>query len=288
MDELHWSDYISGSQQHYYITGLVLRPGEKLVAHRHDFYEFFVVIRGEFLDHCNGKATPVGRRQGHVLRPGVDVHYLENASEKPAVLRNIAIGGGEFPSLLEASGLFPTPGGGAGADVIGGDPFRYFTLDEEKYAAFCSKTSLFDRLCRNPQAQEFLLREVTCDVLLSLLLPEYSAGAPQWFNDLCREMEREENFVAGLGRLRELSGYSREYLNRVFLKYTGGTPTAYINGLRLRHAAWLLRSTDRQVLEIAYDCGFENISYFNRLFKAHYQKTPGEYREEGKFFVRSI
>jgi len=45
-------------------------------------------------------------------------------------------------------------------------------------------------------------------------------------------------------------------------------------------AAEALHATDETVLTIASRCGFENLSYFNRAFKAHFGMTPREYRKK--------
>mgnify|MGYP000317367284 CR=1 FL=1 len=63
-------------------------------------------------------------------------------------------------------------------------------------------------------------------------------------------------------------------------KVTGQGFTAYLNDHRLNLAAELLRITDATVLDIAGRVGFDNLSYFNRLFKRRYGMTPREYRSK--------
>lgn len=53
----------------------------------------------------------------------------------------------------------------------------------------------------------------------------------------------------------ELAGKSQAYLNRIFYKYYGQTPTAFINSCRMTEACRLLRSTEEKILDIAYSCG---------------------------------
>ena len=66
-----------------------------------------------------------------------------------------------------------------------------------------------------------------------------------------------------------------------FFKQTMGMPfTAYLNDYRLTLAAKSLLETHNAVLEIASECGFENLSYFNRMFKKKYGMTPREYRQK--------
>ena len=48
---------------------------------------------------------------------------------------------------------------------------------------------------------------------------------------------------------------------------------------RLSQAAWLLKNTDRKVDEIARLVGYENTSYFHRLFSARFSRSPKQYRD---------
>lgn len=70
----------------------------------------------------------------------------------------------------------------------------------------------------------------------------------------------------------------RSYLCKLFKRATDTTLTDYINYIRVRHAAELLRTTDRNAMEIAYACGFASQQYFNRIFKREFGQTPKAYR----------
>ena len=76
-------------------------------------------------------------------------------------------------------------------------------------------------------------------------------------------------------------GYSVSYFTKFFKAFTGMTLVEYINHYRLEKAAELLLTTDLSVIEISESCGFENHSYFIRLFQRHYQTTPLKYRRLG-------
>lgn len=54
--------------------------------------------------------------------------------------------------------------------------------------------------------------------------------------------------------------------------------TAYLNDYRLTMASRLLLSSEDSVLTIAGDTGFNNLSYFNRIFKEKFGITPREFR----------
>ena len=55
--------------------------------------------------------------------------------------------------------------------------------------------------------------------------------------------------------------------------------TAYLNDYRLTLAAKALLESHKAILDIATECGFENLSYFNRQFKKKYGTTPSNYRK---------
>jgi len=71
---------------------------------------------------------------------------------------------------------------------------------------------------------------------------------------------------------------TESYFCRWFKKNTGNTLVQYINKLKVEMVCRELIYTDRNISEIAYDKGFENISHFNRVFKELKQMSPREYR----------
>lgn len=69
------------------------------------------------------------------------------------------------------------------------------------------------------------------------------------------------------------------YFCKYFRRQFGMTFTRYLNGLRLERACILLADTDLPVMEISLQCGFDNLSYFIRLFKKEKGMTPTDYRK---------
>ncbi|GAA3994935.1 helix-turn-helix domain-containing protein [Mucilaginibacter dorajii] len=66
--------------------------------------------------------------------------------------------------------------------------------------------------------------------------------------------------------------------SRFIKKRTGKTFTDSLNEIRLGHASRMLIDSTTTVAEIAYECGFNNISNFNRIFKRKKRSTPNEFR----------
>lgn len=73
---------------------------------------------------------------------------------------------------------------------------------------------------------------------------------------------------------------SRSHFHALFKQETGMTLTTYLQVLRIRKAAELLRSTDATIVNIADSCGFDNLSHFYHCFKRHIGTAPGRYRQE--------
>ena len=73
---------------------------------------------------------------------------------------------------------------------------------------------------------------------------------------------------------------SESHFMRWFRQMTGQSFIAFLKEYRLNAAAEALHATDDTVLTIASRCGFENLSYFNRAFKAHFGLTPREHRKK--------
>jgi AraC-like DNA-binding protein len=71
---------------------------------------------------------------------------------------------------------------------------------------------------------------------------------------------------------------SKMQLYRKIKELIDQTPTEFIRNIRLNHAEKMLKSTNKTVQEIMYDCGFNNKTYFYREFAKKFQQTPKEYR----------
>jgi AraC-like DNA-binding protein len=83
-----------------------------------------------------------------------------------------------------------------------------------------------------------------------------------------------------LERVADLLSLSPSAFSHFFRKHFAKSFTQYLNELRLGAAARLLLETDLPLSQIGYECGFHNLSHFNRQFKATYGQTPTAYRQQ--------
>lgn len=82
-----------------------------------------------------------------------------------------------------------------------------------------------------------------------------------------------------LDAMAEKAGMSPKYFCRFFKELTDKTPVEYLNTYRIERAARKLTGTDLPVTEIAFSCGFNDLSYFIKTFKHYKGMTPREFRK---------
>lgn len=115
----------------------------------------------------------------------------------------------------------------------------------------------------------------------------------------CADTARTPNMQSSLDKMKQIIKYIEcNYMEKIsiadisgelgispsyFMKYFKNTMNTsfidYLNEYRLTMASRLLLSSNSSILDIAGEVGFENLSYFNRLFKKRFGTTPSNYRK---------
>lgn len=120
--------------------------------------------------------------------------------------------------------------------------------------------------------------------LVQELMPTLEEGrTPKFIQEVakyCLENIGESITVDDMARV---AGYSKYHFNRVFKEFQGITPMAYLRQLRMNHAFGLLQTTRLNIKEIADQCGFEDASYFCKVFRSQYKISPGRFRNQGDY-----
>ena len=83
-----------------------------------------------------------------------------------------------------------------------------------------------------------------------------------------------------LASLANEAGFSEGYFCQRFKSHTGYSPFEYVNRIRIAKSCELLAGTDKKIAEIATLCGFNHISYFNRIFVRITGETPSVHRKK--------
>ena len=104
-----------------------------------------------------------------------------------------------------------------------------------------------------------------------------------------RRVQKVQKYIADhyqedirLADMADMVGMTSVSFSRFFHLRTGKTLSDYIIDIRLGFATRLLVDSSRTIAEICYDCGFNNLSNFNRIFKRKKVCSPKEFRENYK------
>ena len=82
--------------------------------------------------------------------------------------------------------------------------------------------------------------------------------------------------------------YSKYHLHRLFAETVGMTVHDYVQRRQLTEAAKLLIFSDKPILEIAFQCGYESQQSFSAAFKSMYKLPPAAYRNNQNFLSFAV
>lgn len=92
-------------------------------------------------------------------------------------------------------------------------------------------------------------------------------------------MHQHFDRMVTLEEVSSLTNMTKVSFSRFFRKRTGNTFIEVLNEIRMGNATRMLIDTTHSINEIAYQCGFNNLSNFNRIFRKKKNCTPSQYRE---------
>ena len=118
------------------------------------------------------------------------------------------------------------------------------------------------------------------------MLSDASFKIPEHYSFNSRRIEKVMEYInqnfdksISLTEVARIASMTEVGFSRFFKQRTGNTFVDTLNEVRLGHASRMLIETTQNVTEIAYKCGFNNISNFNRIFKKRKKHTPKAFRE---------
>ena len=278
-------DVISGEKLLEKGKLIAIRPHTRFIAfpeHSHDYVEMVYMCAGETRHVVNG--DPIALGQGELLMLGQNARQsIEAAGE-----RDIAVNFIVRPAFF--SGTLP---------FLGGEetPLRSFVVscltgkNETDYLLFhvaeilpiqnLIENLLYTIMEDTPNRRAIL--QMTMGLLFAQLINHTEAlqFKTQEQNAVISVLRYlEENYRDGsLTEAAERLHYELPSLSRLIRQKTGKNYTELLQEKRLSQAAWLLRNTDKRVDEIANAVGYENLSYFHRLFAARFGQSPKKYRD---------
>ncbi|HWD98345.1 MAG TPA: AraC family transcriptional regulator [Bryobacteraceae bacterium] len=169
-------------------------------------------------------------------------------------------------------------GGRTGFKAASLPPIRALAAIAAKASALCEST---DRSRCEEIAIELAARAIEVEGGIQRDHTDGGPGPLARVSRVIRAIENEPGLPVDLASLARMARLSPYHFLRTFQGLTGVTPHQYLLRARLRRAAVRLVSEERKVAEIAFDCGFGDLSNFNRAFRNEFGMTPRIYRRTG-------
>ncbi len=146
---------------------------------------------------------------------------------------------------------------------------------------------IFKNLFSNYENNNFDNLYPYIDELLTILINSPSAISSSSLpsthvNNIIDYIKDHFNEINGIEDVAEKFYISKFYLCRTFKKLLGVSFISYLTQVKLKHAVKLLTSTNLDISEIAFECGFNSTSYFCNIFKKHFSVSPLAYKKVSK------
>lgn len=269
---------------------LAVRPFAQVDAseHGHDCFEFVYVTSGSAIQRLNGVAEYVSRGDYFIIDYGSFHAYeqcenlqLINCLFFPEIIDDTLSGCRSFDELLRVSLI------------------RYHKHYFEKNTVdriFHDEDGRILQLLTGMQTeyervkigyqeifrcrfQEILI--LTMRKVLKEISREEQGEQSQMVLEAIRYMEAHYGEKAVLGRFCQEYHYSQQYVSRRFKQETGLTALEYLQKVRIEKCCELLTGSDLRIVDIAQQAGYDDIKFFNTVFKRLVHMSPREYRKLG-------
>lgn len=253
--------------------------------HWHDEMELNLVIKGEVDMMADGKCWRMKPGQGIFIAPGV-MHRTARVDVEE----------GQYTSVVFRADLV----GGASGSVFWQNYVAPLCFDETRSIPLFGQTEWEKEIAAQiariakvwPDKQtgyEMTVRDALTHCLF-LLSQNCVKDAPTPSARELRDAERIKTMVGFVRdhfadnitteQIAQSASVSVSECLRCFRHMMDLTPKTYLRQHRLRHAVQLLNRTDLSVAQIGTDCGFDDMSYFARVFRSEYGCTPTAWREQ--------
>lgn len=256
-----------------YTLRLNYGPTKDWELHYHNYYEYFLTISDGIVHYVNGETQHLPKHSLVLVRMSDAHDYVTG--------ENFAFLNLTFTSevMSEMRSYF---GEGAERLITTAMP-PVAVLDDSEYARvsemldMLNTSDISDMSMRKIRVKYLLVELMFC--LLNNKPGHSTASLPKWLAELTSHLKRPESFGITLDDMSKMCKKSIEHISRSFKKHLGITVSDFMNEQRLVYSANLLLNTNLSIVDICYDCGFGNMSYFYRKFKEKFGTTPQVFRK---------
>lgn len=264
---------------------ITLRPHTRFIdfpPHRHDYVEMVYMCAGSTTHLVNGKTIKL--QQGELLLLNQSALHEIRIAGIGDVAVNFIVLPDFFSTTLSAMGEEETPLRRFLIDCLCGQNtghnYLHFQISQVIPLQNLIENLIWALLMDTPNRRK--VSQMTMATLFLQLMGNMDTLVSDDREDaavfkVLRYVEG--NYRAGsLSEIADLLHYDVCWLSREIKRKTGKTYTQIIQDKRLAQAAFLLKNTDRIISDISIAVGYENISYFHRIFSDTFGKSPRQYR----------
>lgn len=290
MNILEYENYqekiLHGNPLFPYITYLCSIPLDfsRVPLHWHDEMEIIYIKKGQGGITVDFKQYTVTAGTIVLIIPG-QLHSIEQSGDFKMEYENIIF----HPNILiskkadtcNTDFLLPLLTGNVAVPLL-------YTPQSPYYHEIAACIDANDEISRtNPTGYQLFIKSQLF-MLFYILFHKCSRREPQKKNHKSLEKMKlilkyiENHYMekVTIEDIAEETSLSQSHFMKYFKATMGTSFTSYLNDYRLTMAARLLVSSDSSILSIASEVGFENLSYFNRIFKKRFSQTPSAYRKQ--------
>lgn len=154
------------------------------------------------------------------------------------------------------------------------------TIDGAQLEALCADAPVMaaERAAALQRLVADIVERLVLEITENIVRPPTTI--PPLVEAACRIVRAEYCGELALETVARKLNVSCGHLSRVFHQSTSLRFVEYVARVRADHARTLLRTTQRPVTEIAFACGFQSLSQFNRTMRAHFGRAPRELRRD--------
>lgn len=254
-------------------------------AHTHNYVEVFYACQGSCIHIVDGNRIEVKQGELLFLSPNA-VHEI-----LPAGAKDIGINFIILPEFFDTAFRMMGDEDSLLRNFLVGCLCRDTRYDRYLYfhtSGIVPVENLVEILVwslMDPQNQNQRLNQITAGLLLQYLIRQTDCiESMEQQSEEQRLMIRvlqyiDEHYREGsLTELAQMLGYNLYCLSHMIKKNMGKNYKELLQIRRLKQAAFLLQNTRTSIADVSLAVGYDNTSYFHRIFKAHYGCSPKEYR----------
>lgn len=124
-----------------------------------------------------------------------------------------------------------------------------------------------------------VMHHLCIDLTPANSIEQHTAGLNSRLKKTIEYIQNNYSENISVEKAANLSNFSASHFSKIFRQLTGTSFTQYLKNYRLEMAREKLDDTSGKISEIAFECGFNNLSYFTRAFFEKYHLKPSDYRK---------